>query len=180
MLRFLLPCQCGQKLQVSADQAGDEVPCACGRTVAVPTLRGLQSLERLQSDSPASAAARQWNFRSGLGFLGLAISLVGLALVGVTFAVGPKRPAWPTETVEPVDLSSPESVMHALVGSIGNTGIAPPRKPTGPELRQMQTDIIEYHFWRELRVWMAVVAGVGLLVAVVSRFLPKRRANIRR
>ncbi len=102
------------------------------------------------------------------------MAVVGLALVGVTFVAGPKAPAWPSEKPEPVDYSSPSSVMHAL-GTMNETGIAPYHKPTGPELMQMRTEIIEYQFWQQLRIWMGVAAGVGAVVAVVSRFLPKRK-----
>jgi len=170
MSRFLLPCECGQKLQVTAAQAGEDLPCSCVRTVAVPTLRGMQSLERLESDAPP-AAARQWSFRAGLGFFGLSIALVALLLVGLIHVVGPKWPTFPVDDSDPVDLSSPESIMHVLANI---TSLH--RMPTMPELQQMKDDIHKYQFWHhQVCFWLEVAAGVGVVISTLSLVLPKRR-----
>lgn len=42
---FYLPCPCGEKVQVTRAQAGQEVACVCGKEIAVPTIRGFASLE---------------------------------------------------------------------------------------------------------------------------------------
>lgn len=58
--RFLLPCGCGQKLVVDATQAGQQLSCGCGASLVVPTLRGLESLERVEEPAAeGSAAARR-------------------------------------------------------------------------------------------------------------------------
>jgi hypothetical protein len=57
--RFLLPCDCGKKLIVDATQAGEQLSCECGASLAVPTLRGLESLERLDEPAEASASSRR-------------------------------------------------------------------------------------------------------------------------
>lgn len=44
-MRYLLNCPCGQSVSVGRGQAGSEVTClACGRQLAVPTIRGLEAL----------------------------------------------------------------------------------------------------------------------------------------
>lgn len=50
----LLTCQCGRVHVVSRSQAGQQLPCDCGQSVSVPTLRGMADLPLAQ---PASAAA---------------------------------------------------------------------------------------------------------------------------
>jgi hypothetical protein len=79
---YLLPCSCGQKLRVTAAQAGGEVTCGCGRKLTVPTLRGLRELE----PAPAVATAKQapgWSLLHGLSFSGgILLILIGIALLG--------------------------------------------------------------------------------------------------
>jgi hypothetical protein len=41
---YLLPCTCGRAVRVEPRQAGGSVPCECGRTCPVPTLREIQRL----------------------------------------------------------------------------------------------------------------------------------------
>ncbi len=76
-MRFLLHCPCGQKVEVTGAQAGGRVACACGQTIDVPTLRELQSLERVE-DGATPYRARNWSARHGLIFLGGSIAVVAL------------------------------------------------------------------------------------------------------
>jgi hypothetical protein len=39
---FRIPCQCGQHVLVTEGSAGATVPCPCGRTLAVPSLKELR------------------------------------------------------------------------------------------------------------------------------------------
>ncbi len=41
-MNYRVECACGEQIPVSEGMAGTAVPCACGRTVAVPTLAGLR------------------------------------------------------------------------------------------------------------------------------------------
>lgn len=79
---YLLPCQCGKKIEVDANQSGLAVRCQCGVEHAVPTLRGLSSLERVAAPTVAAAPTTRsgWGLRQGLVFLGLVViagSLLG-------------------------------------------------------------------------------------------------------
>lgn len=42
----LLTCTCGKEHVVNASQAGQEIPCTCGASVSVPTLRELSALPK--------------------------------------------------------------------------------------------------------------------------------------
>src|SRR5438067_1009929 len=81
--QFLLPCSCGQKLAVSPAQAGGQVVCSCGRTLGIPTLRGLRQLEIARDVAPAKAA-RGWSPVHGAVFAaGLVVAAVGLIVLAL-------------------------------------------------------------------------------------------------
>jgi hypothetical protein len=79
--QFLLPCTCGQTVRVANAQAGGQVACGCGKTLPVPTLRGLRELK----PAPPLASGpspRGWSPVHGLVFSsGLVIAAVGVALL---------------------------------------------------------------------------------------------------
>ncbi len=56
-VQYQLPCGCGQHVVINATQAGQDVVCACGKTLAVPTLRGLQALTKVPGSAAATPAA---------------------------------------------------------------------------------------------------------------------------
>ncbi|MFO0903328.1 MAG: hypothetical protein U0939_10030 [Pirellulales bacterium] len=55
--RFQLTCECGAAYGVTPGQAGQELACTCGRTLAVPLLRELRSLPPYHDDATASRRA---------------------------------------------------------------------------------------------------------------------------
>jgi hypothetical protein len=79
--QYLLPCSCGQAVRVVTAQAGGQVTCGCGKSLAVPTLRGLRELQ------PAPPLAKKntnpgWTPAHGLIFSsGLVIAAIGVALL---------------------------------------------------------------------------------------------------
>ena len=84
--RFLLPCECGQSLVVQIGQAGQDITCACGRTVTVP---GMREIRRLQAADPDAAAQSDCRApAAGLSparvvfALGVAVAFLGLAFAG--------------------------------------------------------------------------------------------------
>ena len=84
MSDYLLPCACGQSINVSAAKAGQQVRCECGALVDVPTLRGLAELPRPASKAPRRGTA--WNNRHRL-------ALVLVVLAGLSLAVAAKLAA---------------------------------------------------------------------------------------
>jgi len=55
-MNFQLPCECGQRVVISEGMAGTSVRCACGRTVAVPSLGEIRRLAEPDLDIAHSAA----------------------------------------------------------------------------------------------------------------------------
>ncbi len=79
---YLLSCDCGPEFTLNPSQAGQEIPCACGKSLSVPTLRGLSQLPRAtkEENTPAKAVGkRQWAGWQGpviaAAFAGFLISL---------------------------------------------------------------------------------------------------------
>ena len=87
---YALPCSCGHVLEVSPGQAGDRVPCPeCHQEVAVPLLRDLRQLPRVEQPEDSTGGPRAssgGSFATRLLF-GLA-GFVALAAAGfATFAL---------------------------------------------------------------------------------------------
>ena len=79
-VKYLLPCGCGESLQVDVSQAGSTIPCACGRELEVPTLRGLRELAEVEVASISGKS--RWTPAQGVLFtLGLVLLVVGIGAV---------------------------------------------------------------------------------------------------
>ncbi len=72
IVRYRLPCACGQTVLVERSQAGLSVACSCGKSLEVPTIRGLAQLEAVQS----APDQRRWTAQYGLLLIGALIALV--------------------------------------------------------------------------------------------------------
>jgi hypothetical protein len=83
--QYLLPCSCGQTLRIEAAQAGEQIECACGKSVSVPTLREIRKLEPAPVEAGSRRAAGGWNAWNGLVFSGGAFLCLA-ALAGMVYA----------------------------------------------------------------------------------------------
>jgi hypothetical protein len=79
--QYLLPCSCGQKMRVAAAQAGGQLKCGCGKSLSVPTLRGLRELELAPPETPARKRPGWSPVHGALFASGLLVAATGLALV---------------------------------------------------------------------------------------------------
>jgi hypothetical protein len=50
-MEYLLTCDCGIEHRVTKSQAGQELPCSCGVSVKIPTLRALTALPTVETGS---------------------------------------------------------------------------------------------------------------------------------
>jgi len=76
---YLLPCSCGEKLQVEIRQAGESIVCTCGKSLDIPTLRALRQLDSVSEPSNPSARSR-WSPLQGVLFVaGSALLIISLA-----------------------------------------------------------------------------------------------------
>ncbi len=77
---YLLPCHGDSVVEVTTADAGRAIPCPCGKTVTVPTMREIRRLP--QKEIAAVADGPQWSIAQGVLF---AIGLVVLtASLGIT------------------------------------------------------------------------------------------------
>jgi hypothetical protein len=116
---YLLPCQCGKKNQIDSSQAGLSVRCECGAQLAVPTMRGLSVLERVDTAprTTSSQPAPAWGARQGLIFLGSTIIVLSaLAALGLWWIRMPTpftlHENYQEEIQIQIDQRSPEELMQ--------------------------------------------------------------------
>lgn len=96
--RFKLPCgQCGHVHPVSPTQAGETLPCDCGHSILVPTLREMRALEPLEPPRSDRTSA-DWDLQRGLLFVGGVVLLAIAALT--TWKLWPQRHALVTTQPE--------------------------------------------------------------------------------
>ncbi|HEV7222665.1 MAG TPA: hypothetical protein VGN42_08190 [Pirellulales bacterium] len=166
---YLLPCTCGKKNEVDSGQAGLNIRCSCGAELAVPTMRGLDQLER--AESPTSGRRQvappqsTWGARQALIFLGLVV-LLGAALpAGLAWYSYPQPPRLRDdfEKLNRADID-PMTLMQAW--------------DLWTHLRQdfsEETEIPEMHMYRilakaarERLIFIGVVGGIGLLLVIAG------------
>ena len=86
-MKYLLGCPaCNSRIPVETGQAGKTIQCGCGRSLEVPSIRGLRSLAQVAEDRPA---APTWTKRKGLAFLGSAIAIGAVVAAGAVLALRP-------------------------------------------------------------------------------------------
>jgi len=164
--KYLLPCSCGKSVPVSVSQSGLTTACECGRQLEVPTRGGLLKLE--QVGGGASLGSRPprpaWGPRQGLLFIGGVAALVFLG-------AGLYEYANPPEDIVIGAIARANPIDTLTYYRIFGSGIDVSGSPENQRLLKQITS---------RRVWMTtwfVLAGVGLLAAVASRFIPVEAAK---
>jgi len=152
----------------------------------VPTLRGLQSLERTRE--PAEPAPRRWGARQGLLFLGATIAVVSLLaavglevfrpteLVVVERLLPPSKPPghlW-QDWLEPMSVLP--SLTHADVWLTWEI-TAPLGADRRVSVAGLYADSNETHWvlaWRDWRYMVWIIGGIGVVIVVISLLIPAR------
>jgi hypothetical protein len=80
---YLLPCSCGQKVRVANAQAGGQVACGCGKSLSVPTLRGLRELEVAPQEIEGRSRPGWSPLHGALFASGLLVATVGLIVLAL-------------------------------------------------------------------------------------------------
>ncbi|HEX7450492.1 MAG TPA: hypothetical protein VF306_23230 [Pirellulales bacterium] len=178
---YLLPCQCGKKIEVDANQSGLPVRCQCGAEHAVPTLRGLASLERAAPPASAAAGASAgggsrpgWGLRQGLVFLGLVI-IAGSLLMWLFLWSGMPEPITLKDNYrelnrEYIEHLTPETLLAEW--DRYRKDIAEPELAQGMELYQA----FESNYYHSLSI-VAIVAAVGIVLIVIGLCIRPPVAN---
>jgi len=166
---YLLPCNCGKKNEVDSGQAGLNIRCSCGAELAVPTMRGLNQLERAEAP-PAGrrqVAARQstWGAPQGLIFLGLLILLGAMLPAGLTWYTYPQPPRLRDDfeklnrnDIDPMTLLQTWELWKNLRKDFAEE----------PEIPEMYQYRVLAKAARERLIFMGVVGGIGLLLVIAG------------
>jgi hypothetical protein len=166
--KYLLPCRCGQRLEVDASQSGLTVSCSCGESLVVPTLRGLRKLERTGSEPEPRHFA--WGAREGTIVIGILITAAGLGLA-LWFWFSP--PPHPSDiiVVEGGSVPSRPADVFRFYTEVKKQGF----DDTIPPLVQAYERYAELH--RLGMVIFFVIAGAGMLTIVMAfvAYGPSRR-----
>lgn len=175
---YLLPCACGHRTRVDANQAGLTVRCACGTELTVPAMRGLAALER--ADLPPAAertapAGPTWGRRQGLIFLGSVILIAGaLAAVAIWFFLIPSplslKENYRQATRDALD-SMPVEDLIAKWNEYRN-GV---EQETWEQAINMYEAVVRG--WMQ---WVMLAGGigcVGLLLIVIGLLMPAKAAS---
>jgi hypothetical protein len=174
---YLLPCTCGERFQVDASESGLVMKCQCGASLKVPTLRGLEQLEKVLVDEPTASPSAWGGPQRGMA-IGLVLALVGLS-AGVYWTWKPlPRPEDVFEQNELARLGIGDELGELISSPAGTVALWRMIEQEG--LIAAPAKVVE-RFHRERRVivwWRAVayaVGGIGLLVLGVSLLAHRSR-----
>lgn len=176
--RYLLPCKCGEKLEIDSSQAGLEIACRCGEKLEVPSLRGIRQLETVDEHMPAKSQADRphprprpvyaestWGPRQGTMLAGGLIACGGLLLSLIMWLT---RPTYESPKVDENDFRRAAQAMtleqsfeyweHARQG-------IDPTLDTGLQYYRYHRAISDR--WRNAGFGLA---GLGLVIFLAARF----------
>jgi len=89
-IKYLLPCSCGEKLEIESTQAGQILRCSCGKDVEVPTMQGIRRLEQVVVATNESRPASSFGGAAlGIALFGLIVLLAGGSLMYWTYSRRP-------------------------------------------------------------------------------------------
>lgn len=180
MTLYLLPCTCGETVPVATSQAGETVACACGRALAVPTMREVRRLQPAPNDQPA-APRPSWSALQGVLFVtGILLLLIGSAIAIILFYYGSlldtEKPEIPSLEQFQAEVDKFDVVTSLdRWDEINKLGLAQYR-PSIPMYLHNREVAGRY---RILSFVSGGFAGFGLLLAVASLLLRKKRGQRR-
>jgi hypothetical protein len=155
--KYLLPCSCGREIPVDITKAGQEVQCACGASLEVPTLQGLKTLNRAPLETPPPRKAT-WGLRQQLLLVGAVVTTIGLLLASYLFFNRPRM----------LDLTT-VSPLHAWhIWQDLRLGV----RESQAEYRMFDAMVAAY--WRWLGV-VSVIGALGLLTMASSLLVPSKK-----
>ncbi len=151
-VKYLLPCSCGEKVAVESTQAGQDILCACGKTMEVPTMQGLRQLEQHVDTADAPRIA------SSFGGVAVGIALLGLVILGAggvhTYRTYSMRPVLPD-----IDYAAPWDTW--LIWHDVRSGVRLPEYAESPYMQAKKV----YNQYMTVGI---VIMALGLLTIVCS------------
>jgi hypothetical protein len=177
--QYLLPCSCGQNTPVSPAQAGGQVTCVCGKSLPVPTLRGLRELEIAPAAAPEKKAG--WSrvhgavFASGLTIAAIGVVLLALSVLQYGQIVGFGMTKDRTEDVlrsQQADIEgmSPTQVLAEWRKDIED-GLGEPEEPPWSKFKRLAASNVSW-----IKVGAVAVIG-GILISLITLLVPATSAK---
>ncbi len=172
MVQYLLPCQCGRKTPVDSAKAGQTIECECGAKLEVPTLGGLKNLERVVTPKPATKTT--WGPRQQVLLIGIIICATGLGIAGYFRHYRPLPP--PRELR--IELIPKHVESLSLMQTLALWGALERGLPEHSALEQQAYQKARDAYHRRAGVAL-FIAAVGLVMMVISLFIPKKHSRHR-
>jgi hypothetical protein len=185
--QYLLPCACGQSVRVGNAQAGATVSCSCGKTLAVPTLRGLRQLERVPQEA-AAAKRLHWSPVHGTVFAAaLVLATVGICFLAYNLFFYSQIVGWVGEQKYDYTTDRTQEVLKHAAAEIDAEVDKLSPEETLAKLRETEAEGIgekatlpwvvykkqaEFHLWW-IQVGSALAAG-GVLLVLAALFIGRK------
>jgi len=174
-MHYLLPCSCGQKVRIAPSQAGGQALCACGKSLSIPTLRGIRALE--PAPEALARPAATWSVLHGLFFSGgMLLAFAGIFLIAwylyqyvqIGGLAIDRSDDFIKGGAAQIDTLSPVELLEVWTKEVLGEGLGEPEKPYWITAKEK---VNEYFWWMEFG---AGAVALGILVAAVT-FLTSRR-----
>ncbi len=171
-VKYLLSCPCGKKVPVETTQAGQTVECECGRSLEVPTLKGLRELEQVAVEAPSGPKGAAWGSRQAVVLVGIVVTLIGIALVAYFYSIRPRQ-----EHFADPEVLTPLGSWYAWQEL--RTGAKTPSFTKFPYIEALNS----YRRWMDVAIVIVVLGGLTVVGGLVlgksgrgpaSRGRPKR------
>ncbi len=163
-IKYLLPCECGQRVTVDKSQSGLKTPCKCGASLNVPSLSGLAKLETIEE--AGEPQARKWGPKQGMIFVGSLITVVSLTATGLWYHYA--RPIHPYDRIGFYDLPADMTPAQALkmFNEIKKKGLEEAPAPALQDYRRQRGA------HTMLSIVGLVAGGIGIAIIVAAFVTP--------
>jgi hypothetical protein len=177
--KYVLQCPaCRKKHYVQSSQAGTSLACKCGRSVNVPSMRGLRDLP-VAADQPAAPRDSQggWGPRQAAAFALLLAGVLAVGFAGYLFATKPENPTRLADRINATEQARLDELARNMTpeqtfgtwNDLKSKGIAVDA-PLPAELVRVR----EQHRAFRFRLTLALaVGGASLLLSAAIWFWPK-------
>src|SRR5262245_30200324 len=172
---YLLPCSCGKMVRVAASQAGGRVACGCGKSLDVPTMRGVRQLELAPAETNV-ARRPSWSpmhgavFAAGLLTAGVGLVLIAFYLLQYARVAGHTRDFSPeviaAETAR-IDKLTPLQLLSEW-SEVLEHGLGQPSAPPWVTAKKL---IDGYRSWM---IGGASAIAVGLVLSIATLFVGRK------
>lgn len=167
--KYLVPCDCGNRVLATVHQAGSQIACTCGNQVDVPPLRRLKQLP-LADDQPAARAKPAWTPRHAATMGGAAVTAGLLLLAGYLWATEPPPPTFDQnryaesvagmlESGTPLQFWQHWMATHEQLAEQGFQEIS------SPQAEALEAYIADRQFYRKLVLGAAGVVAIFSIIA---------------